>query len=654
MKQFLFFIIIVSSFQFICAGGGDPAYYMYQELQKIDKGLDKNPQESAIKLDRIIKNCIDLELPHATKYAYNLMGVAYRELEQPKIALHYFKLGALEISTKKILKKEKRPLLYPVFKPSRYYHELAQVHAQLKDYKTSNSFYEKYKNTSSSGAVKLQADYKIGQNYYALEAYDKAISGFEKILATPDLSWNQAQINECHSFLAAAYISVGEIDKGMASYKNATLRFSEEDVIEIQEIEYEKSAVISKNKEVVSKALRKQNKFDEDLSLRNSIISINEKTNASLEYLRIAQTYYQTKNIAKAEEAIDQYLQNKSYDVIDASEIEVIKNVAQDLNNKTQPQKAYWYLENYNELKDSIDQRIKKLRLLSQEIGLKGTQNILELEIIQKDKALAQNTINHLLTESNLQAQVMGFQKKIIYGLIVLVLLSVLVFFYILRVSKQRRVANQKLALRSLRTQMNPHFIFNALNSVNSFISLNDDRSANKFLSEFSVLMRSVMENSEHDFIPLSKEIEILKIYTALEHFRFKDKFSYEFKVDETLDIDFCAVPPMMIQPYIENAIWHGLRYLKTPGTLYIEFKDHPKNLQVIVKDNGIGRTQSAALKTKNQKKNKSTALRNINERLKLLKSLHQLDVKVTVTDVYANGEGTLVTILIPKTPYVN
>ena len=99
--------------------------------------------------------------------------------------------------------------------------------------------------------------------------------------------------------------------------------------------------------------------------------------------------------------------------------------------------------------------------------------------------------------------------------------------FFMYKYIKQQRLANNLLALKSLRSQMNPHFIFNALNSVNSFIASNDERTANKYLSDFSHLMRAVLENSEEDFIPLQKEIELLDLYTKLEHFRFQDKFDY-------------------------------------------------------------------------------------------------------------------------------
>lgn len=648
LKRFLIYIIVVFSFQNLFAGGVDSIQYIYVKLREIEVSIEENPQKAVTELDNLIRFSIKNNLDDATKYAYNLMGITYKELNQPKIALYYFKLGEIDILPKSVGGKEIKAKFKLSFSKSRYCYELAQVYALLEDYEKSNFYFKNYKSLIDSGAQKLNADYKIAKNYFAIEDYITAIELFEQVLGNPNLNWPSDRVNECHSFLAACYISIGEIEKGLNSYKKATLDFSE------QYEDYEKSEIISLNMKVVSKALRKQNRYEEDISLSNTLLSSINRDNASLEHLRIAQAYYQAKNTIEAEASIDKYLKNKSYDVIDASEIEVIKQLAYDLSTQRNNAKAFVYLKSYNELKDSINQRLEELSSLNKELGFRGNQDILELKVLQKDKELSQTTINHLLRESDLQSKVMVIQKKIIYGLIVIVVLSVLVFWYVLRVSKQRRIANQKLALSSLRTQMNPHFIFNALNSVNSFISSNDDRSANKFLTDFSILMRSVMESSEHDFIPLSKEIEVLKIYTALEHFRFKDKFTYQFYVDESIDTDSYAIPPMMIQPYIENAIWHGLRYLKTTGELQIRFSEEHKNLKITIQDNGIGRKQSATLKTKNQKKNKSTALRNINERLTLLESLHKLSIKVSIQDLKTNGEGTLVSILIPKKNYEN
>jgi len=197
---------------------------------------------------------------------------------------------------------------------------------------------------------------------------------------------------------------------------------------------------------------------------------------------------------------------------------------------------------------------------------------------------------------------------------------------------------------------MNPHFIFNALNSVNNFIAKNDERSANRFLSDFSTLMRSVLENSEEDFIPLSKELKLLELYTELEHSRFPEKFDYKITVDKHIDIESFQIPPMLLQPYIENAIWHGLRYKEDKGFLNIDFSTIDTNsITIKIEDNGIGRKKSAALKTQHQKKQRSKGMGNIKKRISVLNKMYKDKVDVTITDISNDGTGTCVILKLKK-----
>ena len=335
--------------------------------------------------------------------------------------------------------------------------------------------------------------------------------------------------------------------------------------------------------------------------------------------------------------------------MVDAKEVEVIRLLSERIEARSDYKKAFQYITSYQNLTDSIGKRRGALEARSEKLGAVGRESLLELEVLKKDQELSQNTIDFLMRESNLKEDVVSFQRYLIYGLILVLLAASGGLIYIMRVSKQRRIANQQLALRSLRSQMNPHFIFNALNSVNSFISLSDERSANKFLSEFSKLMRTVMENSEHDLISLAKELEILRIYLELEHFRFKDKFSYQLNLPEGIDEEAYELPPMLIQPYIENAIWHGLRYKEELGELSVSFSEEGGKLKVQIRDNGIGRAKSLEIKTKNQLKTKSTAMKNIGERIRIFNDLHKMKIEVEVKDVNADGSGTLVELIIPQ-----
>ena len=280
---------------------------------------------------------------------------------------------------------------------------------------------------------------------------------------------------------------------------------------------------------------------------------------------------------------------------------------------------------------------------LVDELYIKKEQEISQAARFASDLASKQNRIRGLesdraLSESKYQltTERNKSQKLIIYSLMGGLLLLLIAGYFMFKNMKQQKLNNNLLALKSLRSQMNPHFIFNALNSVNSFIATNDERTANKYLTDFSLLMRAVLENSEENFIPLTKEIELLQLYTKLEHFRFQDKFDYTVKVDDDVVIEDFQIPPMLLQPYIENAVWHGLRYKKEKGHLNILISQKAKDEIVItISDDGIGRKKSKALKTEHQKKQNSKGMGNIKKRVAILNAMYKDKVDVSIDDLH-------------------
>jgi LytS/YehU family sensor histidine kinase len=163
--------------------------------------------------------------------------------------------------------------------------------------------------------------------------------------------------------------------------------------------------------------------------------------------------------------------------------------------------------------------------------------------------------------------------------------------------------------------------------------------------------MRVVLENSEEDFIPLEKEIELLELYAKLEHFRFKDKFDYSINVDDSIDVQEYQIPPMLLPPYIENAVWHGLRYKTEKGHLNIDIsKKNEDEITITVTDDGIGRERSKALKTENQQKQNSKGMGNIKKRVAILNAMYKDKVDISVDDFQdAEDEGTKVVVTLKK-----
>lgn len=256
--------------------------------------------------------------------------------------------------------------------------------------------------------------------------------------------------------------------------------------------------------------------------------------------------------------------------------------------------------------------------------------------------------IAQLENERALKDELISKQNLFNNALSVFIVLILISLFMIIRSLYSIKKKNKRIALQSLRREMNPHFIFNSLNSVNQYIAQNNELEANKYLSSYSRLMRNMMHNSNRDFTSLSTELEQLREYLDLEQMRFKDKFSYRIEVGEEIDAESLSVPNMLIQPYLENAIWHGLRYRETKGTLLLSIQKTADKLCILVKDDGIGLTQSAALKTHHQKAHESRGMTNTQERILLLNSLYKAQIDLKVQEMKAPETGVEVTICFP------
>jgi ligand-binding sensor domain-containing protein len=207
-----------------------------------------------------------------------------------------------------------------------------------------------------------------------------------------------------------------------------------------------------------------------------------------------------------------------------------------------------------------------------------------------------------------------------------------------------------QLEMHALRAQMNPHFLFNSLNSINRFIIQNNTDQASAYLTKFSRLMRLILQNSQNELVPLENELDALKLYLELEAVRFDHHFTYRIKIDEHLDIGAVKVPPLIIQPYAENAIWHGLMHKEEKGHLLIEIlKEHDFLIFRII-DDGIGRKKAAELKSKSASTHKSMGMKITADRISNMKQKNPNQNYIQIKDlVLADGTpaGTSVEIKI-------
>ncbi len=217
---------------------------------------------------------------------------------------------------------------------------------------------------------------------------------------------------------------------------------------------------------------------------------------------------------------------------------------------------------------------------------------------------------------------------------------------------KEKTAINKKFAeleLQALQAQMNPHFVFNALNSIQNFISRENTIHANDYLSRFAKLMRLFLESSRKKFISLEEEIMLLEYYTDLEKLRFRDNFEVDISIGEDVETDI-EIPSMLLQPFVENAINHGLAYKKEKGYLLIEFLQQDEVLQIKIKDDGVGRKKAASIQASKYKGYESRGTSIVSERLETLKTIEDMNIHIEITDLEKGGlaAGTQVDIFIP------
>jgi hypothetical protein len=473
---------------------------------------------------------------------------------------------------------------------------------------------------------------------------------------------------------AETYIALGDIYLDQKSDDKAIDRYT---IAKTLAEKANLSFLALKANDQLAKIFRRQKNLTMELQARNSKISINTSNNNTQavmkENIEIGNAYLNANQMNVAQAFFDKGLNNDAPQQQQTSEgtfgpvsqeqmffpksnnldetANTYKLLAEEYLRQRDPAKALMYFNKYAGLQDSI--KHVRQRELNEALSLSTSlgKNQQKIDLLEKERQLFEQSMDILKQDKSLKEEQLGL-KNIIIGVLIFFIFSMLMAgFFVMRSSREKRKVNQLLALKSLRGQMNPHFIFNALNSVNHYISQNDERKANRYLSDFSKLMRMVMDSSKHSLVPLNEELEMLRLYLQLEHTRFHDKFDYTFEISESLGDNDFELPPMLIQPYLENAVWHGLRYLDDKGKLALTFETVGNDLLVTITDNGIGREKSKELKTHNQKKQASIGMQNIENRIVIMNDLFSTNIRVEIGDAYPGAVhcGTKVTLYIPQ-----
>lgn len=463
---------------------------------------------------------------------------------------------------------------------------IGNIHADLKEYDKALTNYRAYLSTSQSlnnRPDEIKALSNIAVVYNDTENFEEGVSYLEKALALAKLEENKLFIAAITNNLALAYKKLGQNEKALAHYQEAA-----------------------------DLAQQIGNKYIEASAL-NSIGKINVLLN---NYERAETNARQALSLSKEIGAVEW----------ESDSWEVLSQVFEHNGNMAEALDAY---KEHVQLRDSVLNEEKRSELTRKEMQFQ----------MERQQAVAQEKIKRQELVKN------GY----LLGAILLALISILGYFLYKRrrdALEKRKVAefNAKVAeteLKALRSQMNPHFIFNSLNSISDFISKNDIQQADDYLVKFSKLTRSILENSEKKWITLEEDLELMELYMQIEALRLDNKLNYHISVDDSVEPDNTLVPPLILQPFIENSIWHGIAPKQGDGQIDLLIKKDENMLEYVVEDNGVGRL---ATHTEDKKKG-SFGVKITRNRIDIINHLKNTNGSINLLD---KTEGLRVKIRLP------
>lgn len=481
---------------------------------------------------------------------------------------------------------------------AQYQREIGESQYQIFNYENANTFFLQSRET----ALKIQdtrlvglADTDIGLVKLAKKEYAEAIAELKGVVRTLQAFNDQEGLGLAHKYLGNAFNEQKKYDEALRYYNMALVYFES----------------ASNRSEIASVYHLVGTVFAEQGKYKNALNYLNRSIDIRSQYGYIGGIYPSYKEIA-------------------------------DVYKKTGNMKlAYQYLDKYSDYSDSarIVEVSSKIAELSE---LYRSEQRERLIAIQADSIELQRKQKENTELRNI------FQTYIIIGFLIVLALAAFILYNRWKqrnIKQLQREAEMNQTL--LRSQMNPHFVFNAMSVIQSYIYENDTKNSTKFLINFSKLMRLILENSSKEFIPLATEIDILNKYLETQKLRFGDRFEYEVTVSQQLLDEEAVIPPMITQPFIENAIEHGQLHTIEGGFIHVRFNKDEEMLHVMIEDNGIGRKGS-----KNNKKSaehKSMAMKITQDRINNLSYKYKILGRMEMEDYDKEHEtGTLVNIYLP------
>ncbi|MBN2682772.1 MAG: tetratricopeptide repeat protein [Bacteroidales bacterium] len=634
-----------------------------------------NYQEALIYYQKALKKSIIINNKSKTASCYVNIGIANKMTNNIDSAIYNYELA------KTIYEETEdfRGLAFIYNNLGTVYNIKSNYPQALIAYKKSLALIEQIKDNNSKFSVLVN----IGNTYYYMSQYNKASDYYFAALS-------ESKKLKIKASEASSYNNIGLVYRAQKKYEKALEFFEKSGKIYTEIGDKYNLGISSQNLGLVNFDLKNYTKALENLNFSVQIRKeLNDLSGLELTYNNIGITYYELGKYLESEKYYLMGLKNNLstndknnkaiicinlgnlYTKIDKKQLskaylDTALAIAQEIQSPELIKETYKafaeHFEGFGDFKSSVEFIKKFIKIEGEIINTENLNRISELEAIYEleQKELKINNLENLraINELRIQKQESEIYRERNFNLILIIsfvgffAISLLVFFLIRLQNKRKRNQIEKKSLEletgMLRSQMNPHFIFNSMNSIQSYISENDAYRAEKYLSKFAMLIRNILENSRKSYISIEKELETLELYIGLEKLRFNNKFEYKIESDDNIDYEFFTIPPMLIQPYIENAIIHGIQNKDEMGLIIVNFKLLGNIIKCSVIDNGIGRSESA--KIKKEKKHESLGIKVTEERLELLTKESGKQLNVKIIDLFENNNpcGTRVEIDIP------
>ncbi len=496
----------------------------------------------------------------------------------------------------------------------------------------------------------------LGIIYQSKGDFKQALKCFQEALSIQIANNNEEETARIYTYIAANYLATRAYESCI-SYAQKAIDISKK---------YQYLDILQAAYELMWQCHEYQKDLESALMAFKDHVQIKDKIHLQ----KIKEQAQMDKKLQEAEK-----LEMRINTLLSENELKVTDLNKEKLERENKEMELYLLkreleLANYQSRQKELlqEKEIDRLVLLEQTITAQAREKQLAFQIQKKqlenkdkqrklDELKQKNRISQLQLFHN-ELQIKNQRWLQIVMLMAFVILAIVVYLlfnrYYLKQKAQKQFLhfqNIEIEQRLLRSQMNPHFIFNALNSIQYYITSQDNASAARYLSKFSLLIRSILESSRHQYIFLKDELKLLKLYLELEQLRFSGQFVFDITIDETIDTEEISIPPMIIQPYVENAIIHGVVMLNHQGKITIHYQKTDDFIKCTILDNGIGREAAGKIRKTNNPKHQSIATELTKHRLDLLNKTPNRVYDVTIIDLYDHNQiasGTEVSVSIP------